>query len=354
MKSTSDQVPRVAIVLLSYNSLPLIKRFLPLIVGTTAHLPRVEIVVVDNASTDSTDGWIRQNHPNIRIITITDNHGFTGGYTESLPQIQAENYVLISSDIEVTKGWLEAGLEVLESADDIAAVQPKVKSYDRRDEFEYAGAAGGYIDYLGYPFCRGRLVNSMEKDEGQFEDVREIFWASGACLFVKAELFHKAGGLDNDFFAHMEEIDLAWRFKNMGYKIMYQPKAEIYHMGGYVIQYGSAAKIFRNHRNNLIMLLKNLPSNEVWWKIPFRFLLDYATFFKMLLDGNPKSSMAVVKAHQDFVFNLSTWKRKRKEVQKLFVKDRNTFGICPKSLVVEFFLKGKRKFKELNWDPTRS
>ncbi len=353
MKVSTEQIPWVSIVLLSYNSLPLVKKFLPLIVGTTRHLSGVEIVVVDNASTDETGIWIQENHPEVRLLTLQKNAGFTGGYTESLPQIKAKNYVLISSDIEVTPGWLEAGLELLDSAEDIAAVQPKVKSFDQRDEFEYAGAAGGYIDFLGYPFCRGRLVNSMEKDLGQFEDVREIFWASGACLFIKADVYHQAGGLDNDFFAHMEEIDLAWRLKNMGYRIMYQPKAEIYHMGGYVIQYGSPGKIFRNHRNNLIMLLKNLPSSEVWWKIPVRFLLDYATFVKMLFDGNPKSSMAVIKAHNDFILQFPKWYKKRKSVQKLFIKNRNTYGICSKSLVAQFFLHGKRKFSELNWDPSK-
>ncbi len=352
METSPEHIPHVAIVLLSYNSLPLIKQFLPKIVDTVPNSSDVKVVVVDNASTDRTGNWVRENFPQVQLITITVNHGFTGGYTESLPQIKAKNYVLISSDIEVTPGWLEAGLEVLDSDDKIAAVQPKVKSFDRRDEFEYAGAAGGYIDYLGYPFCRGRLVNSVEKDTGQYEDVREIFWASGACLFIKADLYHKAGGLDNDFFAHMEEIDLAWRLKNMGYKIMYQPKAEIYHMGGYVIAYGSPGKIFRNHRNNLIMLLKNLPASEVWWKIPLRFLLDYLAFFKMLADGNPKASLAVFKAHRDFVNCFGKWYKKRKEVQKLFTK-RNTFGICNKSIIFHFYVLRNRYFKELKWDPAK-
>lgn len=346
----NQHIPRVAIALLSYNSLPLVQRFLPLICETTKHVDDCAIWLIDNASTDGTGDWVREHLPNVQIYTITENHGFTGGYTEALPHIPARNYVLISSDIEVTPGWLEAGLELLESSDTIAAVQPKVMSYDRRDEFEYAGAAGGYIDFLGFPFCRGRLVNSVEKDEGQYDNEQEIFWASGACLFIKADLFHQAGGLDNDFFAHMEEIDLCWRLKNMGYRIVFQPKAKIYHMGGYVIQYGSPAKIFRNHRNNLIMLLKNGEASKIWWKIPFRLVLDYVAFVKMLLDGNPKASMAVIKAHWQFVTQFPKWYRKRTEVHRLFT-ERNRYGICPKSLVWQFFARGKRTFPELGWEP---
>jgi len=343
-------IPRVAIVLLSYNSLKLVKQFLPLILETTPNDADHQVWLVDNASTDDTGKYVEENFPSVNLFTIKENHGFTGGYTESLKHIPAKNYVLISSDIEVTPGWLEPGLSLLESDSKIAAVQPKVMSFDRRDEFEYAGAAGGFIDYLGFPFCRGRLVNSVEKDHGQYDDVKEIFWASGACLFIKADLYHQFGGLDNDFFAHMEEIDLAWRLKNGGYKIMYQPASKIFHMGGYVIQYGSPGKIYRNHRNNLIMLLKNGDSSKLWWKIPLRFMLDYLAFVKMFLDGNPKASFAVVKAHREFVWCFGKWYAKRKEVKRL-VNNPNRYGICSKSLVWNFFALGKKKFPELNWNP---
>jgi len=346
-------IPRVAIVLLSYNSLPLVQKFLPLILETTPCDENHVVWLVDNASTDGTGEWVKANLPEVKIYTIKTNHGFTGGYSESLPHIPAKNYVLISSDIEVTPGWLEPGLELLESNSNVAAVQPKIMSFDRRDEFEYAGAAGGFIDFLGFPFCRGRLVNSVEKDRGQYNDSIEIFWASGACLFIKADLYHRSGGLDNDFFAHMEEIDLAWRLKNMGYKIMYQPKSKIFHMGGYVIQYGSPAKIFRNHRNNLIMLLKNGTGSKLWWKIPLRFGLDYIAFIKMLFDGNPKASFAVVKAHWQFLTMLPKWLKKREDVQELAIKNPNRYGICHKSLVFQFFALGKKTFPELKWDPAK-
>jgi len=342
--------PEVAIALLSYNSLPLLKKYIPLVLETTQHLNGAELVVINNASTDDTQAWLKETYPNLRTVEIVKNHGFTGGYTEGLAQIEAKNYVLLSSDIEVTPGWLDHGLALLNSDPKIAAVQPKVMSYDKRDEFEYAGAAGGYIDHLGYPFCRGRLVNATEKDEGQFNDSRQIFWASGACLFIKADVYHKSGGLDNDFFAHMEEIDLAWRLQNMGYKIMYEPKSVIYHMGGFVIQYGSPPKIYRNHRNNLIMLTKNLPIGELIWKLPVRILLDYLAFVKMLGDGNPKASFAVMQAHFGFFFSFGKWWRKRKATQKQFIQF-GTFGILPKSLVWHFFALKKRKFEELNWDP---
>jgi GT2 family glycosyltransferase len=343
--------PRVAIVLLSYNSLKLVREFLPKIIATTNHVEGVEIVVVDNASTDDLSPWMAENHRDIRVIKLEVNKGFTNGYCASLPQIEAENYVLISSDIEVTEGWLEPGLELLESDPKIAAVQPKVMSFDKREYFEYAGAAGGYIDHLGFPFCRGRLVDEVEKDEGQYDDVREIFWASGACLFINADAYHKSGGLDNDFFAHMEEIDLAWRLKLMGYKIMFQPKSKIFHMGGFVIQYGSPGKVFRNHRNNLIMLTKNLPAYQLFYKIPFRLLLDYAAMIKMIMDGNPKSSQAVFKAHWQYTMMLGKWLKKRKIVNSLRSKTPNHFGICPKSLVYQFFIRKVRKFPELKWDP---
>ena len=347
---SKHHIPRVAIVLLSYNSLKLVKEFLPLIIETTPNDHDHQIWLVDNASTDGTGEYVKKHFPCVNLYTIKVNHGFTGGYTESLPHIPAKNYVLISSDIEVAPNWLEPGLSLLESDDSIAAVQPKVMSFDRRDEFEYAGAAGGFIDYLGFPFCRGRLVNAVEKDSGQYDDITEIFWASGACLFIKADLYHQFGGLDNDFFAHMEEIDLAWRLKNGGYKVMYQPASKIYHMGGFVIQYGSPSKIFRNHRNNLIMLLKNGDGNKLWWKIPFRFILDYLAFVKMLVDGNPKASLAVVKAHKEFIWQFGKWYQKRKAIKAL-VKNPNRYGICSKSLVWNFFALGKRTFPQLMWNP---
>ena len=252
--------PKLAIVLLSYNSLELVVKYLPLIKDSIPAEKDYQVIVVDNASSDAIGEYVKSEHSDVRLITLKENHGFTNGYVESLAQIDAKYYCLISSDIEVTAGFTEPAIDLLESDETIAACQPKIMSWDRRKEFEYAGAAGGYIDHLGYPFCRGRMVNVVEEDHGQYDTVQEIFWASGACLFIRADLYHEAGGLDNDFFAHMEEIDLCWRLKNMGYKIMFQPKSVVYHMGGFIIKYGSPMKVFRNHRNNLIMMLKKPPS----------------------------------------------------------------------------------------------
>lgn len=350
MSETHNIKIETAVVLLSYNSLPLVQKFLPKIVQTVPNRTDIEIYVVDNASTDDTSAFVKLNFPNVKLIRFEKNVGFTGGYLKSLAQIEAKNFVLISSDIEVAENWFQPAIDLLNSSDDIACVQPKIMSFDRRKEFEYAGAAGGYIDALGYPFCRGRLINVLEEDHGQYDEVSEIFWASGACLFIKSEAWKVAEGFDKDFFAHMEEIDLCWRLKGMGYRIMYQPESKIYHMGGFVIKYGSPQKIFRNHRNNLLMLIKNLPTTQLIWKIPLRLLLDHAAALSMLKEKNPEGSMQVFKAHLDILQNLGMWLDKRKQVQAS-KKKVNNVGIFHHSMIVSFFMKGKKKFSELNWKP---
>ncbi len=340
----------VAVVLLSYNSLSLVKDFLPKIIATTPQSETVKIIVVDNASTDGTSNYIKTNHPDIQVIRFDVNQGFTGGYLKSLSQIEATNFVLVSSDIEVTENWFQPAIDLLNSSEDIAAVQPKIMSYDRRNEFEYAGAGGGYIDAFGYPFCKGRLINVLEEDKGQYDEESEIFWASGACFFIKSKAWKKANGFDLDFFAHMEEIDMCWRLKGMGYRIMYQPKSVIYHMGGFVIKYGSPQKIYRNHRNNLLMLIKNLSTVDLLWKLPIRLLLDHAAALSMLHEKNPEGAMQVFKAHWDILKHLRFWLKKREETQ-LTKSNINDRGIYHGSLIYQFFVKGKRKFSELDWIP---
>lgn len=342
-------VSKVAIVLLSYNSKPLVEQFLPKIIATTPNTGEYEVVVVDNASTDNTYEFVAQNFPQVRLIQLAINKGFTNGYCASLSQIEAEYYVLISSDIEVAENWLEPIIALMDSDKSIAACMPKVKYFHKRDEFEYAGAGGGFIDFLGYPFCRGRIIKDVEIDHGQYDDAHEVFWATGATMFLRADLYHKAGGLDNDFYAHMEEIDLCWRLKNMGYKIMVCPQATIYHMGGYIINYGSPAKVFRNHRNNLIMLTKNLPFGQLLYKLPIRFFLDWLVFLKMTVDGEAKAATGVLKAHYEFFRYLPHWLASRRKAQLLVSATPNTYGIYHKSIVVQYFLKGKKKFSDLNW-----
>lgn len=350
MDSHSTFIPQTAVVLLSYNSLPLVKDFLPKIIATTPLSKYVVIYVVDNASTDGTFDFVSDNFPEVKLIKFEQNQGFTGGYLKSLSQIEAVNYVLISSDIEVTENWFQPAIDLLNSADDIAAVQPKIMSFDRRNEFEYAGAAGGYMDAFGYPFCRGRLINVLEEDQGQYNDIAEIFWASGACLFIKSKAWKEAQGFDKDFFAHMEEIDMCWRLKGMGYRIMFQPQSVIYHMGGFVIKYGSPQKIFRNHRNNLLMLIKNLPQSELIWKIPVRLLLDHVAAWSMLFEKNPEGAKQVFRAHFDILKNLSYWLKKRKLTQET-KKNINNRGIYHGSLIWQFFAKGRKRFSDLAWKP---
>ena len=322
---------------------------MPLIINSTPNSPDYEIWVVDNASVDNTWEFLNDNFPEVKKLRLKVNKGFTNGYVESLAQINAKYYVLISSDIEVEGNWLLPPIEMMEKNPEFAAIQPKIKSYNKKELFEYAGASGGFIDYLGYPFCRGRLINHLEEDKGQYEEPIETFWASGACLFINAELYHKAGGLDNDFYAHMEEIDLCWRLKNMGYKIGVCPKSVVYHMGGFIITYGSPLKVFRNHRNNLIMLLKNMSFSEIIWKIPLRIALDALTFYKMVFDGEIKPATGIIKAHWEFFIYLPKWFAKRQKTRKLFAKLPNKYGIMQKSIVAEVMLKGKTKFNELNF-----
>lgn len=339
---------KVAVVLLSYNSLELIKKFLPLIIETTPKSDDYQIVVVDNASVDDTYEYIAQNFPEVRLIQLKVNKGFTNGYVESLSQIDSEYYVLISSDIKVSENWCKPLIDYMDQNPDVGVCGPKIMSYDRPEEFEYAGAAGGFIDYLGYPFCRGRMFTSTETDHGQYDNIQESFWASGACMFVRSELYHEAGGLDNDFYAHMEEIDFCWRIKLMGYKVCFYPDSKVFHMGGFIIKYGSPAKVYRNYRNNMIMMLKNLPPYQGLWKIPLRFVLDFVALLKMYADGEFCASVGINKAHVHFLLGLGKWLKKRKKVRSL-VKEPRAFGIFPKSIIWQYFIKGKKKFSDLKW-----
>lgn len=339
---------KVAVVLLSYNCKHLLEDFLPKILDTTPNSKDYNVFVVDNASTDGTWEWLRGNFPQTSAIQIAVNQGFTNGYKESLALIKADYYVLISSDVEVAPNWLEPAIAVLDSDPNIAVVQPKIRSYHEREKFEYAGASGGYLDKLCYPFCRGRIFYSMEEDHGQYDEVDEIFWASGACFFIRADVYHKTGGLDDDFYAHMEEIDLCWRIRNLGYRIMVCPQSVVFHMGGAVIAYGSPAKVYRNHRNNLIMMMKNLPPGEVVWQILFRFMLDQLAFVNMLKGGQFKAAFSIYHAHIDFCLKLPHWRRKRKAILAERVSYRRE-GIYPRSIVAAYFLRKVRTFSELKW-----
>lgn len=341
---------KVAVALLTYNNRDLLEQFLPGVLATKPAGPHYGIFVIDNASSDGTQEYLASFGDAINVITIKENKGFTNGYKLGLAQINAEIYCMLSSDVEVSEGWLEPVTALFDSDSKVAVVQPKIRAWHRKDEFEYAGAAGGFIDYQGYPFCRGRIFYTLEKDQQQYEENMEVFWASGACFFIRASLYHTSGGLDDDFYAHMEEIDLCWRLKNHGHKIMACPKSVVYHMGGAVIAYGSPQKVYRNHRNNLIMMMKNLPKNQVFQKIMLRLFMDGLAFVNMILRGQVRSSFSIVSAHWNFFMNLGKWSRKRKEIQSEIVRHSGSC-IYPKSIVWQYFVKGKKTFSELNWKP---
>lgn len=329
---------KVAIVILNWNGIKWLQQFLPDVVKYSP--APAEVWIADNGSSDDSLPWVRKNLPSVRILEIGENRGYAGGYNYALKYIQAPVYVLLNSDVAVTKNWLDAPLACLASSEKIGAVQPKVLSYFDPEYFEYAGAAGGMIDHLGYPFCRGRLFYVNEKDEGQFNEESEIFWASGAALFVKQAAWEAVSGLDEDFFAHMEEIDLCWRMKNIGYSVRYVPESVVYHVGGGTLSNGSPRKIFLNFRNNLYLLLKNLPAGRLLWLLPLRLTLDGLAAIRFLTENNGlKKCMAVARAHFSFYGNLGKMWKKRKNIPTQTIQP-----MFMGSVVWNFFVLKRRHF----------
>ena len=335
---------RIAVVILNWNGKDFLSRFLP---GIIANSGAAEIVVADNASTDDSVSFVKSHFPTVVLIQNTSNGGFAKGYNDALREVKATYYVLLNSDVEVTPGWIDAPLHLLESDPDIAACQPKILDYNNRSSFEYAGAAGGYLDKFGFPFCRGRIFDSYEKDESQYNDSREIFWATGACLFIRADAYHNQHGLDEDFFAHMEEIDLCWRLKNEGFKIMYCAGSKVYHVGGGTLSKSNPHKTYLNFRNNLILLCKNHAPGFFLLKLLLRMKLDAIAAFKFLFSGDGKHFVAVVQAHFSFYSTLPLTLRKRRSLRKK-IRSYSKTAIYKKSIVFDYYLRGKRKFSELD------
>jgi len=271
MQSTVSSRSSVAVVILNWNGKKFLEKFLPSVVSNSGD---AEIIMADNNSSDDSISFMAINYPNIRIIKNSENGGFAKGYNDALKQIKSDYYILLNSDIEVTPNWIDPLFDLMENDSMIAACQPKLRSYYQQDEFEYAGAAGGFIDKWGYPFCRGRIFGHLEKDEAQYENVEEVFWATGAAMFVRAKYFWEVGGLDEDFFAHMEEIDLCWRLKNKGYKIMVHPQSVVFHVGGGTLPKNSPTKTYLNFRNNFYLLYKNLPKKRFKRVFIFRLIWD--------------------------------------------------------------------------------
>jgi GT2 family glycosyltransferase len=337
---------KAAVVILNYNGREMLRQFLPSVLQNTA-LP-YEVIVADNGSTDDSLAFLASNFPEVKVLASKENGGFSKGYNTALNQIEAEYYVLLNSDVEVTPNWIAPVIALMDSNPLIAACQPKIRSFQDKKSFEYAGAAGGFIDHFGYPFCRGRIFDTLEEDLGQYDDYKEIFWATGACMFVRADIYHQLGGLDEDFFAHMEEIDLCWRIKNAGYNVYYCPESTVYHLGGGTLHKSHPRKTFLNFRNGLVLLYKNLPSSQLYTTLFVRMVLDGIAAIKFLLGGGFKDFLAVLNAHFNFYKNLSLWKQKRRDCSQLKNIDSNT-GILHKSLIWSYFVKRKNKFKEIKF-----
>jgi len=332
---------KVAVVILNYNGKDFLRKFLPDVIERTGS--DAEVWVADNNSLDGSTEIMQEEFPDVKLLVNPYNAGFAGGYNMALSKIKADYYVLLNSDIEVTRNWINPVIDLMSSDENIAACQPKILAYHDKSEFEYAGASGGFIDKYGYPFCRGRVFQSLEKDHKQYDDPTEIFWATGACLFVRADLYHKFGGLDEDFFAHMEEIDFCWRLKNLDYKIMVCPQSKVYHVGGGTLPKKSARKTYLNFRNNLSLLYKNLPKKQLVPAFILRFILDGVAALKFFLEGGFHDLVAVIEAHLYFYRNFGKLKKKRKSLVQKKVPN-----VYYRNIVFDHYLFGKKKYSDLD------
>ncbi|WP_017497530.1 glycosyltransferase family 2 protein [Flavobacterium sp. WG21] len=328
---------KIAVVILNWNGVKLLEQFLPSVIRFSEG---AQIYVADNASTDDSIDFVKNNFPSIKIVQNNGNHGFAKGYNDALQHIDAEIYALVNSDIEVTENWLTPILETFENEKLTAIIQPKILDYKNKEYFEYAGAAGGFIDKYGFPFCRGRIFDTIEKDNGQYDDNCELFWASGACFFIRSEIYHELGGFDETFFAHQEEIDLCWRAANEGHVIKYVSGSTVYHVGGATLQQGNPRKTFLNFRNSLLMLVKNLPKKRLFFVIFFRMVLDGIAGIRFLTQGKFGHTYAILKAHFSFYCISLKYLKKRKDfqIQEYYMV---------KSIVYLYYLKKLQVFKEI-------
>lgn len=322
-------------VILNWNGAKLLEQFLPSVV---AFSNEATVYVADNASTDASIQVIKEQFPSVKIIQNDANYGFAKGYNVALEQVEEEYYALVNSDIEVTENWLAPILSIFDTELEIGIIQPKILDYKNKEYFEYAGAAGGFIDQFGYPFCRGRIFETIEKDNHQYDDERTIFWASGACFFIRKEIYRRLKGFDDDFFAHQEEIDLCWRAFNLGYKAKYTSKSVVYHVGGATLNEGNPRKTYLNFRNSLLMLVKNIPNNQLIGIIFIRLLLDGLAGVQFLIKGKFKHCLAILKAHFSFYTLISKNYSKRSSTQK-----NNYYHT--KSIVYRYFIKNGRVFE---------
>lgn len=332
-----------AIVILNWNGKEMMARYLPTVIEYSRD--EAEIIVADNASTDGSVEWLEKQYPQVRRIVLDRNYGFAEGYNRALRQVKAKYYVLLNSDVEVTHHWLRSLLEEMDAHPDIAACQPKLLSMHNRDAFEYAGASGGYLDCFGYPFCRGRIFDNVEDDNGQYDNPQEVLWATGACLLIRANDYWEAGGLDARFFAHNEEIDLCWRLHRMGKRIFCFPESEVYHVGGGTLPKSNPMKTFLNFRNNLTMLYKNLPEKDLHRVMRWRWLLDYIAAFETLIVNHKWGDfLAIFRARHAFKKWKHSFDDDRKRIQAY---DGNDDGREHFSILKEYYLHKHRRYSEL-------
>ncbi len=329
---------KIAIVILNWNGRQLLEKFLP---SVLRHSSDANIYVADNASTDTSVTFISENFPTIKIIQNAVNGGYAKGYNEALKNLSEDIFVLLNSDVEVTENWLSPIISEFKKDSSVVAAQPKILDFKNKEYFEYAGAAGGFIDKYAYPFCRGRIFDTLEIDTGQYNDTSQIFWASGACLFVRASSFRAIGGFDEDYFAHQEEIDLCWRLQNLGGKILFIGGAKVFHVGGATLASSNPQKTFYNFRNSLLNLIKNVSGNKVYGIVFIRMALDGIAGLQFLFKGKPRHFLAVIRAHFSFYFLLTKFIRKRSKI----ASDKKYFQV--KSIVFQYFILGKKHFNQL-------
>ncbi|MCD8296298.1 MAG: glycosyltransferase family 2 protein [Prevotella sp.] len=335
---------KVAIVILNWNGVKMLKRFLPCVLECSQG--DAVVYVADNASTDDSVGLLKTEFPETRLILLDKNYGFADGYNRALRQIEAEYYVLLNSDVEVTRDWIRILTDFMDSHPDVAACQPKLLAENNRKAFEYAGACGGFIDRFGYPFCRGRILDTVENDEGQYDEVNEIHWATGACMMIRASDYWKAGGLDARFFAHNEEIDLCWRLRIMGRKIYCVPGSRVFHVGGGTLPKGNPMKTFLNFRNNLTMLYKNLPDKELRRVMSVRLFLDYVAALQTLIKGNVGDFRAILRGRMAF----RKWKHEYGDMRRKIQDSRlngNKKETYNHSIIWQYYARGRKKFSQL-------
>jgi GT2 family glycosyltransferase len=345
-KDKSKAGIKTAVVILNWNGKALMEQYLPVLIEHTGS-PGVSLVVADNASTDGSVEWLKASYPAIQLICLEQNYGFAEGYNRALASVEAEYLVLLNSDVQVSPNWLEVLTDYLDEHPEVAACQPKILSLKQPDYFEHAGACGGFIDALGYPFCRGRIQEYLETDQGQYDQSCDVFWASGACLCIRREDYFSAGGLDARFFAHMEEIDLCWRLRKLGRRLVCLPASVVYHLGGGTLNKENAHKTFLNFRNNLLMLYKNLPQGRLFGVMALRLLLDYSAALSFLLRGCPKSAIAVLRGRMAFRKLRPGFKKDRKSLSR--GTQKNIPEIYRGCIVFDYFLRGKKRYSQLKF-----